>query len=625
MVSPLWNACSEGNTETVLGLLNDASPVDIEIRDHNGVTPLLEAVKNGHVDVVKVLLDRGADASFATMQGRPEMYTTNPEIIELLNNASAKVVANGLPAQDHSYPQDPHADPSKRFYPVPAHPYGYYAPMGPVPTMPDGSPAYYQPPQMPLGENGGFGHLPPPEVARFIPCRYYPACRYGSSCLFAHPQGPYYPGPPPAPNQYPAPYDPMTQQYTHSYYPPPPPPPSFHPSAPVPPHMNPVSPPSAPIHTPPHPPMVHARSGSEVMSPVQVPYTPTSAPPPVPYGPMSPVSPSSYPQPAHAPLPLSIPTLPPPHQPTTAPGPQSPQSMYPNGPISAPPFAVRQDPAPYPPHGPHAHSTYPEVNGGPKSPPVHPQGENYGPPPVFRGGMNHNRRGSMRRGSFGGNRKPACLFYPAGRCRNGDDCRFPHVIPDASAQPHLGARGPRPREVPAANGTNGISTIEENFAAMNVRDDAQPRRNGTNGTANSSRSQSTDPGSRPRGIKSNGPRVDKKPVLKQRVPNADEFPVLGGSAPPSSRSSVNGSAGPTAAQILSAPAPFRKDSTKESVTRSSSPEERQAKSPSENRPTEVNGVQPNGTSNTIPVKLPVSFAAAATGTPDVVKEVSVSA
>jgi hypothetical protein len=25
----------------------------------------------------------------------------------------------------------------------------------------------------------------------------------------------------------------------------------------------------------------------------------------------------------------------------------------------------------------------------------------------------------MRRGSFGGSRKPACLFYPAGRCRNG--------------------------------------------------------------------------------------------------------------------------------------------------------------------------------------------------------------
>jgi hypothetical protein len=32
MVSQLWTACSEGNLETVLGILNDASSVDIEIR-----------------------------------------------------------------------------------------------------------------------------------------------------------------------------------------------------------------------------------------------------------------------------------------------------------------------------------------------------------------------------------------------------------------------------------------------------------------------------------------------------------------------------------------------------------------------------------------------------------------
>ncbi|KIJ21945.1 hypothetical protein PAXINDRAFT_159931 [Paxillus involutus ATCC 200175] len=619
MVSPLWNACSEGNIQVVLSLLNDASPPDIEIRDHTGASPLQEAVKNGHVDVVKALLAKGADASFAITQGHLEMYTAHPEIFELLNDASAKVATNGLPPQDHAYSQDPHPDPSKRFYPVPAPPYGYY-PMGPVPTLPDGSPAYYQSPPLPLGENGGYGNLPPPEVARFIPCRYYPACRYGASCLFAHPQGPYYPGPPPPPTQYPAPYDPMTQQqYTHNYYPQPP---SFHPTAPVPPHMNPVSPPPAPVHTPPHPPIVHARNGSEALSPIQAPFSPTSAPAPVPYGPMSPVSPS-YPPPAHAPLPLSIPTLPPPHQPATGTGPRSPQSMYPNGPISAPPFAVRQDPSPFPSQGPHTRSAYPEVNGGQKSP-VRAQGENYGTP-AFRG-MNHNRRGSMRRGSFGGNRKPLCLFYPAGRCRNGDDCRFPHVIPDAlAAQPQLGARGPRPKD----EGTNGISTIEENFAAMNVRDNTQLQQNGT---TNSSRSQSTDPGNRSKGIKSNGPRVEKKPVVKhQRVPNADEFPVLGGSTTTSSRSSVNGApavngpAGPTAAQVLQAPAPFRKESQKESTTRSTSPEERQAKSQVESRPIDVNGAQPNGTSSGIAPKLPVSFAAAATGTPDAAKEVSVSA
>jgi len=99
--------------------------------------------------------------------------------------------------------------------------------------------------------------------------------------------------------------------------------------------------------------------------------------------------------------------------------------------------------------------------------------------------------------------------------------------------------------------------------------DAQPR---PNGTTASSRSQSTD-GSRSRGIKPHGPpRADKKFTAKQRVPNADEFPVLGGSTS-SSRSSVNGSYGPTAAQVLQAPAPVRKDITKDPAIRAASPEQ----------------------------------------------------
>jgi hypothetical protein len=162
------------------------------------------------------------------------------------------------------------------------------------------------------------------------------------------------------------------------------------------------------------------------------------------------------------------------------------------------------------------------------------------------------------------------------------------------------------------------------MANLNVREDAQPR---VNGTAASSRSQSTD-GSRSRGTKSNGPpRAEKKTAPKQRVPNADEFPVLGGSTN-SSRSSVNGSYGPTAAQVLQAPAPARKDTTKDPATRAASPEQNSVKNQAESKPAGVNGVQPNGTPATVPppAKLPLSFAAAATGTaPEVAKEVSVSA
>lgn len=108
-----------------------------------------------------------------------------------------------------------------------------------------------------------------------------------------------------------------------------------------------------------------------------------------------------------------------------------------------------------------------------------------------------------------------------------------------------------------------------------------------NGAEGSSRSDSTDPGNRARfsqGPKANhagnGLRVEKRPVVKQRVPNADEFPVLAGSTTPPSRSpGLNGSVtngnaqlGPTAAQVLQAPPPVRKDSAMESSTRGGTPD-----------------------------------------------------
>lgn len=77
----------------------------------------------------------------------------------------------------------------------------------------------------------------------------------------------------------------------------------------------------------------------------------------------------------------------------------------------------------------------------------------------------------------------------------------------------------------------------------------------------------------------NGPRAIKSVVAaKQRVPNADEFPVLGGSTTPPSRSPasnghVNGHVGPTAAQVLQAPPPMRRDSSKASTSRSQTPDQ----------------------------------------------------
>lgn len=83
MVSALWNACTEGDLNAVVGLLENFAPGDIEVKgvltsllvrshnalvyksltpalDHTGVTPLIQAVQNGHVEIVKVLLAKGS-------------------------------------------------------------------------------------------------------------------------------------------------------------------------------------------------------------------------------------------------------------------------------------------------------------------------------------------------------------------------------------------------------------------------------------------------------------------------------------------------------------------------------------------------------------------------------------
>ncbi|KZP25404.1 hypothetical protein FIBSPDRAFT_1041544 [Athelia psychrophila] len=634
MVSALWKACSDGDLVTVQEILKDASVVDIEIKDHTGVTPLIEAVKNGHLEVVRALLEKGADPHNSSSQGRPLQYTQDPALLELLSFAENKA---GMVPQQHpaGYIHDPNVDPAAQYYgmPPPGAPYGYYPP----PPMQDGSQGYYAPPSAGAEQQwpGGPGNLPPADIARFIPCRFFPACRYGASCMFLHPQAPYYPGPMSPPAQYPGSYDPMAQQgYPPNFYSMPPP--SFQPPNGMHQHMNAMSPPPGPHHTPPPQPMAHAHSGSELISPVQGHFSPNGAPPPAPYGAMAPVSPS-YPHPA-PPAPLSIPPMQAAQQaPQSA---QSPQAMYnPNqhphaGPASAP-YPMRADAVAFPSQGINGQTnghSYSESNGAKP-----PQNEAYGHGQGYRDSMGHSRRGSSvrpARGSFS-TRKPACLFFPSGRCKNGDDCRFPHVITEGAVGNHpvpFVSRGgaPRPRGGPP-NGNGAFKAMEDKFAALAVQEEGHAQQNGAAVEAPSRSHSSEDQRPRyPQGAKPNGVTNGfKKPYAqRQRVPNADEFPVLASSTTSPSRSpgsltgaALNGHNGPTAAQVLQAPPP-RRDSTRDS-TRSGSP----ASEPAESRPiAETNGHTDEATLDTPPVKkLPISFAAVANGAPDVPKEVSVSA
>ena len=246
--------------------------------------------------------------------------------------------------------------------------------------------------QTPPSAGSNASNLPPPEIARLIPCRYFPACRYGTSCIFAHPQSLYYLSHVPPPPQYLSPYD--QPPYPSNFYPMPAPPLQFQPPNGVPPphHLFPVSPRSATQSVPPPTPQfMNQLNASEIVPPLQIPFNSPGAPVPAPglYD-MSPVSPS-YPHPGRH-VPLSLPPPPPAHAPT---GPQSSSVPYPQ---SAPPSVPQQR---YPVSS--------EQNGAQKSLPQ----EGFS-----QCGYHRNGGPGFRRSSFGGGRRP-CLFFPSGRCRNG--------------------------------------------------------------------------------------------------------------------------------------------------------------------------------------------------------------
>ncbi|KAH7099656.1 hypothetical protein BKA62DRAFT_282140 [Auriculariales sp. MPI-PUGE-AT-0066] len=534
MVSALYKACAVGDVAQVAELLKDATPIDVEVKDHTGVTPLIQAVRHGHVEVVKILLDAGADPHNASAVGRPENYTSDAIILELLSAAVARPsetvqqTAPDVPLAQHNGENGTHAPhPVPVAYPgipFPGSPDGsfnpYYPPQnypyGPSypPYGPDGAPLnghmppmqYYAmpPPHMqqtpphgevalaegvPPHENGGvYGNLPPPHVARVIPCRYFPACKYGSACMFLHPQTPYFSGPMPPPAQYP-----QGQQYDsmspHSAYPPQG---AYYPGG-YPPQPNGAG-------EVPEAPFVH---GEAVGSPGMV-----------------------------------APQLPPPGMmPYGMPQPMSPYATQPGLPIGSPgmyPGSVPMMPAPLPatmsPYHTRRASVTAYAVAEVQTDVTSPKAEG------FAGHSRENsghRVGRIARGSISGRAKPACAFYPSGRCRNGDACRFPHVIPAE------GTAGPAPR----GGKRPSVSSIEGKFANMSVNET-----NGNNGKVNGHPSHNHGRVNSVAGKPAHAPAQ----LVKQRVPVAADFPVLGGSrSPPLAQNGhLHQTNGPTAADIV---------------------------------------------------------------------------
>lgn len=88
----LLRAARAGHADTVKSLLNTPE-TDVNAKDENGATPLIEAARNGHDDVVGVLLVARADVKAKDNQGKTAlMYASeggHSETVELLKQAGA--------------------------------------------------------------------------------------------------------------------------------------------------------------------------------------------------------------------------------------------------------------------------------------------------------------------------------------------------------------------------------------------------------------------------------------------------------------------------------------------------------------------------------------------------------
>ncbi|WFD31238.1 hypothetical protein MSPP1_002272 [Malassezia sp. CBS 17886] len=162
MTQDFFQACHQGDFAAVQHQL-EQDPVLLVARNEMGVTAITVATQAGHVDVVRELLSKrmsrvNAPAHQQEADPREPLAMATPTE----QNADAFAMVRDAALRVDTL-QANQATPGGAQSPVVSQPGN---------EGPDAS-----------------ATLPPPEVARMIPCKFFPNCRYGSRCIFQHPTG----------------------------------------------------------------------------------------------------------------------------------------------------------------------------------------------------------------------------------------------------------------------------------------------------------------------------------------------------------------------------------------------------------------------------------------------------
>eukprot|EP01094_Clydonella_sp_ATCC50884_P016656 TRINITY_DN2770_c0_g1_i2.p2 TRINITY_DN2770_c0_g1~~TRINITY_DN2770_c0_g1_i2.p2 ORF type:complete len:142 (+),score=43.01 TRINITY_DN2770_c0_g1_i2:222-647(+) len=95
----LIESAKKNNTGLMIRIFDECKSLDVSPKDALGNTPLHYSAQGGHLDTLKMLLERGADTNVQSFTGETPLHKAvvqgNVEIItEILNNGGDPRIAN---------------------------------------------------------------------------------------------------------------------------------------------------------------------------------------------------------------------------------------------------------------------------------------------------------------------------------------------------------------------------------------------------------------------------------------------------------------------------------------------------------------------------------------------------